>query len=38
MPLHVSLSLSHRQDCNWMKLRQYAKRIVNVGLAGEANE
>ena len=37
-PLHVSLSLSHRQDCDWQKLRQYAKRIVNVGLAGEANE
>ena len=27
-PLHVSLSLSHRQDCDWLKLRQYAEGIV----------
>ena len=27
-PLHVSLSLSHRQDCDWLKLRQYAEGVV----------
>jgi len=27
-PLHVSISLSHREDCDWLKLRQYAESVV----------
>ena len=33
-PLHVSLSLSHRQDCDWLKLRQYAESVVEEACKG----